>query len=291
MRYYFLVAVLLLQSHVILGNETDTPNDALSYIENEERLAKIVRIFKDSMQKESSWTRREYKKFLRLLKKESVDDQKRMINMLRASMGYQEFSGFEADYVIVDGVIKDVKDTIVVYGKLFDGIEHDPTTFSVEDISFMRGIRISANKLYRDGKYDEAYPLLLELAKRGFKDAQSRLAYIFFTGTENVEKSNLRALGWLGSAAHGRTEPAFKVLFNKYIQAVPENMRPTVDRVVDGYQQAYSHSDHLNCSTDHKYAKGVVKKTFCRFRLEAIAEACGIGGMRCWADKVNVDET
>ena len=85
----------------------------------------------------------------------------------------------------------------------------------------MRGQRLNANELYSDGYYDEAYPILLNLAKRGFKDSQSRLAYILFNGTENVEKSNLRALGWLGAAADGQTAPLFRVLFRRYMLQIP----------------------------------------------------------------------
>ena len=178
---------------------------------------------------------------------------------------------------------------LVVIGSIFDHMPMNPAEFSVADIRTMRLERAQANELYRDGYYDEAYPLLLDLAKRGFKDSQSRLAYILFNGTETVEKSNLRALGWLGSAACGDTEPQFRVLFNRYMKEVPEYVRPTVNAIVDGYQQSFAHDDEQLCSTDHKYASGRVKRTFCRFKLEAIAEACesGIGGGTCWAHAVN----
>ncbi len=178
---------------------------------------------------------------------------------------------------------------LVVIGSIFDHMPMDPAEFSVEDIRTMRLERNLANKLYREGHYDEAYPLLLDLAKRGFKDSQSRLAYILFNGAETVEKSNLRALGWLGSAAYGDTEPKFRVLFKRYMAEVPEHVRKTVDTVIDGYQRSFAHDEHQNCSTDHNYAFGRVKRTFCRFKLEAIAEACeaGPGGGICWAHAVN----
>lgn len=175
---------------------------------------------------------------------------------------------------------------IVVTWQPFKHLPSDPEEFSVREIRTMRGIRGIANKWYRDGEYGLAYPILLELAKRGFKDSQSRLAYILFNGTEGVDKSNLRALGWLGASAHGRTEPAFKVLFNKYLQQVPDEHRPIVDEIVAKYQDAFSHSEHLDCSTEHRYAEGVVKRVYCRFKLEAIADAQL--GMKSWVDKVNV---
>lgn len=175
---------------------------------------------------------------------------------------------------------------MVVIGNSFERIPLDPAEFSVGQIKQMRGSRQRANELYGDGQYDEAYPLLLELAKRGFKDSQSRLAYILFNGTEHVEKSNLRALGWLASAAYGDSEPKFRVLFKRYMDEVPASVRPTVDEVVTRYQEAFAFDKHQNCSTEHPFAYGVVKRTYCRFDLETIAEACK---GNCWAHKVNVE--
>lgn len=196
------------------------------------------------------------------------------------------------EYLASGGKVPDsYMEEMLVIGSIFDHMPMDPVEFSVADIKIMRSERRKANELYRDGYYDAAYPLLLDLAMRGFKDSQSRLAYILFTGTENVEKSNLRALGWLGSAAFGDSEPMFRVLFKRYMDQVPEYVRPTVDKVVAGYQQSFAHDEHQNCSTEHYYASGRIKKTYCRFKLETIAEACEAGpyGGRCWAHAVNAD--
>ena len=181
---------------------------------------------------------------------------------------------------------------LVVVGSTFDHMPMDPAEFSVDDIKSMRTQRLFANEWYREGEYDRAYPILLDLAQRGFKDSQSRLAYILFNGTQTVRKSNLRALGWLGAAAYGDTEPQFRVLFNKYMKEVPESVLPTVSKIVNGYQQSFAHDEFQNCSTEHHYAHGRVKKTFCRFKLESIAEACEMGSMggRCWAHAVNQRE-
>lgn len=176
---------------------------------------------------------------------------------------------------------------MVVIGNSFEKIPLDPAEFSVGQIRQMRGSRQHANELYGDGHYDDAYPLLLELAKRGFKDSQSRLAYILFNGTERVEKSNLRALGWLGSAAYGDSEPKFRVLFKRYMDEVPDSVRPTVDEVITRYQESFAFDEHQNCSTEHPFAYGVVKRTYCRFDLETKADACL--GYRCWAHSVNVE--
>lgn len=170
----------------------------------------------------------------------------------------------------------------------FDQLEFtgmDPSEFSVVDFAHLRDVRKDANLLYREGRYDEAYPILLELAKRGFKDAQSRLAYILFTGTEDVQKSNLRALGWLGVAAYDDTEPAFRKLFNRYVQQVPHQAREIVVEVVTKYIETFGFPEHISCSTDHRYNEGPVKRTYCQFKLESIARACFPHD--CWANRVN----
>ena len=177
---------------------------------------------------------------------------------------------------------------VVAYGYSFSRFPVHPQDFSVQDIRSMRLIRERANLLYREGRYAKAYPMLLELAKRGFRDAQSRIAYILFNGAGNIQKSNLRALGWLGAASSAPTEPAFRVLFNRYMREVPEYVRPLVEDVVHKYREAFSYSEYLQCSTEHPYTlhhgSSIVKRTFCRYRIEAIAEACR---GNCWVDKVN----
>lgn len=44
--------------------------------------------------------------------------------------------------------------------------------------------------------------------------------------------------------------------------------------------------EHQNCATEHPFAYGVVKRTYCRFDLETIADACR---GNCWAHKVNIE--
>ena len=290
MRILLLLVFLLIMWQSKADTETaDTEKieqDIIAYIDNEERLFKIVNEFVDNQLYPNVLTSGEVSKFDKLLKQKNASDQKLMIRMLREMNGITDQT--EPEYVMIDGVLTEIEDTVVTLRGRFGEIEEDPSSFSIGDIQYMRGIRRIANRQYRDGDYDEAFPILLGLAKRGFKDAQARLAYIFFTGTEEVQKSNLRALGWLGSAAHGRTEPGFKVLFNKYMRQVPESAKPTVNMVVAAYQEKYSHSEHLNCSIEHPYAKGVVKRTYCRFKLEAIKDAQN--GLRSWVDKVNLRE-
>ena len=176
---------------------------------------------------------------------------------------------------------------MVVVGTPFSGVPEHPEDFSVADIGYMRVLRTRANSLYSSGHFAEAYPLLLELAKRGIKDSQSRLAYILFHGTEGVPKSNYRAIGWLGAAASGRTEPIFRVLLNRHLRKVPPSQQEKVQSVIAGYAEEYGYPEHIKCTTNHRFSNGRVKRTYCEFKLEQIANACG--GL-CWAHRVNVRE-
>ena len=183
----------------------------------------------------------------------------------------------------------DEMEEVVVIGRMFDRFPMDPAEFSFIDTAGMRSIQSKAHKLYSEGRYDEAYPLLLDLARRGFKSSQSRLAYILFTGTEKVEKSNLRALGWLGTAAYGESEPQFRVLFRKFMSEVPESVRPTVDTVLVGYREEFDSSAYQNCTTDHSFSSGIVKRTYCQFDIESKVEACQ--GLDCSSLRTNADLT
>ena len=175
---------------------------------------------------------------------------------------------------------------MVVLGTRFDGVPIHPDEFNVGDIYHMRILRKQANYHYSKGDYTKAYPLLLELSKRGFKDSQSRLAYILFHGTEGVPKSNYRALGWLGAAADGRTEPIFRVLLNRHLREVPFEQRERVASVIDSYREEFSFPEHMKCGTNHQFnhSRSRIKKVYCEFKLEQIANACQ--GL-CWAHKVN----
>ena len=181
----------------------------------------------------------------------------------------------------------DEMEEVVVIGRMFDRFPMNPAEFSFIDTAGMRSIQDKAHKLYSEGRYDEAYPLLLDLARRGFKESQSRLAYILFTGTKKVEKSNLRALGWLGTAAYGESQPQFRVLFKKYMNEVPEGVRPTVDAVLAGYREEFDSSAYLNCTTNHPFTSGMVKRTYCQFDIESKVEACQ--GFDCSSLMTNTD--
>jgi TPR repeat protein len=55
-------------------------------------------------------------------------------------------------------------------------------------------------KLFEQGKYQEAFEKLSELAAWGYKDSQYALAFLFLKG-QHVEQSTLIGMGWLAMAA------------------------------------------------------------------------------------------
>lgn len=257
--------------------------------------------FYDELEPHAKWLKvnrlnvRRFREIQEIVNNRPHDEQKILTQMIQHIKGtkrfddpsHDEYTGSRDIHIHFFGEgRKDLSmEEVRVIGRMFDQFPMNPAEFSYSDIMGMRGIRANANQLYREGKYDEAYPLLLDLAKRGFKDSQSRLAYILFTGTDTIEKSNLRALGWLGTAAHGESEPMFRVLFKKYMREVPENVRPIVDNVLSGYREEYDSSAYMDCTTNHRFNSGIVKRTYCQFDLEAKVEACR--GIACSAMKVN----
>lgn len=288
----YLIALGLVSTHLTLADTTQVSETKTGWTSAEELLevekenlspeeAKLQKTILQMRKEIEQWgavNYRTYQRLKRLIKDKTPSE----IYMIERAV----VLGTERENVRPEPV-GEIEEVVVTW-QPFKDLPSDPEEFSVREIKTMRGIRGLANQWYREGDYALAYPILLELAKRGFKDAQSRLAYILFNGADEVEKSNLRALGWLGASAHGRTEPAFKVLFNKYLRQVPDEHRPIVDSVIAKYQEAFSHSEHLDCSIEHPYAEGVVKRVYCRFKLEAIADAQR--GMRSWVDKVNSDD-
>lgn len=275
----------------LLGSERKARNAHRTVERYREWRKSVDEKIANGMSEKNALQRAGYKRLLAMsnLAKTMPTKKKRVFwDIAQKRLDLKQYASFSGNLVELESQ-KRYMEELVVIGDIFDQISMSPADFSVDDIKLMRGQRSHANQLYREGEFDDAYPLLLNLAKRGFKDSQSRLAYILFNGTDTVKKSNLRALGWLGSAAYGDSEPKFRVLFHKVLKQVPQNVRPTVNRIVNDYQQSFAHDEYQNCSTEHYHAYGRVKRTYCRFKLESIAEACELGtGSRCWAHAVNV---
>ena len=120
---------------------------------------------------------------------------------------------------------------------------------------------------FKSGQYEKAFPQLSVLARMGFKDAQARLAYIYLHGLGGQKKSNMEALGWLGTAATGETRPAYRNLFNQMLSEIPSEHRASVDAHVQSYRDKYG-ADALgvNCARSRT---GHISKFVCRYSAEA----------------------
>ncbi len=299
MKHFILILFVVLVVQFIHSKDKWQNDESwLTFIaENQELYDEIYAVAKRLKRKYANLS--DVKKLQKIMNDRPYDEQEILTRILQHvkevkrfdDPSYNAYTGSRNVYINAPGERRDsmTMEEITVIGRMFDQFPINPEEFSYEDIVGMRGIRAEANQLYREERYDEAYPLLLDLAKRGFKDSQSRLAYIFFAGTENINKSNLRGLGWLGTAAHGESEPQFRVLFKKYITQVPDDVRPFVDEILAGYREKFDSSAYIDCTTNHRFNSGVVKKTFCRFDLEAQVEACQ--GMACSVMKVNTDDS
>ena len=96
-----------------------------------------------------------------------------------------------------------------------------------------------ASRYFKLGRYEEAYPRLLELAKMGMKDSQARLAFLYLHGLGGVPKSNIKALAWLGTAVVDKTRPQYRTLFKHLMSEVPPAHQPAVNRAIAEYRGKY----------------------------------------------------
>ena len=116
---------------------------------------------------------------------------------------------------------------------------------------------------FKIGKYEEAFPDLLRLAKLGFKDEQARVAYIYLHGLGGQQKSNLKALGWLGVASYGTTRPQYRNLFNQLLANIPLSHRVLVDTTVSDYRTRFA-AKHLGITCERSRT-GHLDKFTCLF--------------------------
>ena len=94
-------------------------------------------------------------------------------------------------------------------------------------------------QLYSDSRYRRAFPLLLNTARHGFKDAQARVGYIYLNGLGEVTRDSAVAVGWLGVAASGNSSPGIENYFNDIWSQIPEQYVPRFREVVEKYESKY----------------------------------------------------
>ena len=135
------------------------------------------------------------------------------------------------------------------------------------EFEFLRhvyGSRRKGLKLYKDGRYEEAFPLLLQAAKRGFKSAQVRVAYLYASGI-GTPRDLRAAIGFLGVAAKSPTHPAILNRFNHVWRQVPADIRPPLEQIIDRFDSLYgTRANRVACDRSHR-AGTYIRRLRCDF--------------------------
>ena len=109
---------------------------------------------------------------------------------------------------------------------------------TVELIQATYEARHKGGRLYRLGQYEEALPLLLVAARKGFKMEQARVSFLYQQGL-GTEQDVEAAVGWLGVAARGETTPEIRGRFKEIWARIPQARRPHFEAVIDEYEKRY----------------------------------------------------
>ncbi len=144
-------------------------------------------------------------------------------------------------------VEQEVEEVVVTEERLRTAI---PT---VELIQATYEARYKGGRLYRLGQYEEALPLLLVAARKGFKMEQARVSFLYQQGL-GTEQDVEAAVGWLGVAARGETTPEIRGRFKEIWARIPQARRSYFEEVIDEYEKRYGNE---------------ANRTACKNRMEA----------------------
>ena len=122
--------------------------------------------------------------------------------------------------------------------------------------------------LFNRGKYAEALPLLLVAARRGFKDAQSRVGYIYLQGLGGIPRSDVKGIGWLSVAASGNARRAARQYFRALWDSIPAEHLARMEAVVEEYQELYGGEAHGVTCRYRRGGRGYLKEMKCLFQDE-----------------------
>ena len=121
---------------------------------------------------------------------------------------------------------------------------------------------------YRTRQYKKAFPYLLASAKQGFKMAQARLGFIYQQGLGEIPRDGWRAMGWLGVAAEGKTDPEIRNYYRKLRKKIPEELMPAVDAVIAEYTKLYGpDATGMECEVARP-AGSHIARLICNFKDE-----------------------
>ncbi len=157
----------------------------------------------------------------------------------------------------------DIDDIEEVY---VEGVRIEPESMAIHEMEAIYQRKQITTRSFEIGKYEEAFPALLQLARLGFKDAQARVGFIYLHGLGGQQKSNLKALGWLGVASQGETRPQYRNIFNQMLSEVPEPQKQLVATTVSNYLDRYdSEKLGIQCMRSRT---GHLDKFTCRWEVE-----------------------
>ena len=130
---------------------------------------------------------------------------------------------------------------------------------TVELIEATYQARRDGGRLYRRGRYEEALPLLLVAARKGFKWEQARVSFLYQQGY-GTEQDVEAAVGWLGVAARGETTPEIRGRFKELWARIPDARRPHFEAVIDEYEKRYGNKANRTDCGNRIESDGVSKK-------------------------------
>jgi hypothetical protein len=152
---------------------------------------------------------------------------------------------------------------IVVKGRQYRARPNISSMFDIRDDHAKGGL------LYRQKRYAEAFPYLMNAAKRGFKISQARVGFIYQQGLGGVPRNGAAAIGWIGVAASRKTSPEIVNYYRRMRDKVPPVKVDQIDQIVarfvaqygpdatgircDNTRMAGSHISTLKCDHEEEY--------------------------------------
>lgn len=141
--------------------------------------------------------------------------------------------------------------------------------------------RSKGSLLYRRGKFAESFPYLLVAAKRGFRLAQARVAFLFQQGL-GTRMDAEASIAWLALAATPDTLPEIMNYYRMQWAKIPPEYIPRLEQIIDEYREQYGNRENRVVCDMSRKAGTHFKKLTCRFMDESIYQD--------FSDAINANE-
>ena len=207
------------------------------------------------------WPEAVYRKNKTLFKN-TTDNDKAILTQLILSTQFIRTPGIEPM-----NLVKSVSRT----SNLLESTPSDPTDFLIE-VGTLSEFHQRADQLFQEGRYREAFPLLLTSAKYGYRNSQSQLSFVLFQGLDGLPRDDVRAFAWLGTAS--AAVPSSDSLYGELRNRLRDEDKQVVDEVVKVYRQRFGVSEPFDCDTLQSESDSL-KKIYCQLQLEAVIKNCG----------------